>query len=44
MLEKSVGMADDIYCKVDQVVLQKYVLAVVWDGRGGGICAPGVHI
>ncbi len=44
MLENSVGKARDIYGKVDQVVLQKRVLTVVWDGRGGGICAPCVHI
>ncbi len=44
MLEKSECKVDDIYGKIDQVVLQKCVLTVVWDGRGGGICAPVVHI
>ncbi len=44
MLENSVGKADDIYGKIDQVVLQKCVLKGIWDGRGGGVYAPVVHI
>ncbi len=44
MLENSIGKADEVDGKVEQVILQKGVLTVVWDGRGGGICAQGVHI
>ena len=44
MSENSIGKAYEIDGKVEQVVLQKGVLNVVWDGRGGGICAQGVHI
>ncbi len=44
MLENSIGKADEIDGKVEQMILRKGVLTVVLDGRGGGICAPVVHV
>ena len=44
VLEDSICIADEIYGKDDHMILKKDVLSVVWKGRGGGICAPGVHI
>ena len=43
VLEKGVGEEDDICGKDGQIVVQTCLLAVVWDGEGGGFCVPVVH-